>query len=79
MKGLTSSVKSQAHLLRDLRAHQVGAHEVVESMFLDSLFLYCWERPSWTTTEMLREENAADGKPPDRIFNGYREDFQPDP
>ena len=71
--------KSQSyHHLRVLRAHQGSVHEVVESVFLESIFFDSWERLRRVATKMPREEKAADQKSLNLIFKGYREDFQSD-
>ena len=65
-------------LLRILRAHQVGTHEVVKSMFSDPVFLDDRECPHCATTKVAREERAAHQELLDFIFDGDWEGFQPD-
>jgi hypothetical protein len=58
-------------------AYQVGVHEIVKPVLLDPGLFNGWERPDRTTTEMLGEENAANGEVLDILFDSYWKDFQP--
>jgi hypothetical protein len=61
-----------------LGAYQGNAHEVVEPLISELLFLDDRERPHHVNTKMHAEEKTANGKLLDLMFDGYWEDFQPD-